>query len=51
MSDYEKGFVAKDTVTRLNQYIEKLKEVRAAAGEAAKKEEESGGTEDTTEEV
>lgn len=51
MSDYEKGFVAKDTVTRLNQYIEKLKEVRAAAGEAAKKEEESGGTEDTTEGV
>ena len=51
MSDYEKGFVAKDTVTRLNQYIEKLKEVRAAAGEAAKKEEESGGTEDTAEEV
>ncbi len=51
MSDYEKGFVAKDTVTRLNQYIEKLKEVRAAAEEAAKKEEESGGTEDTTEEV
>ena len=51
MSDYEKGFVAKETVTRLNQYIVKLKEVRAAAEEAAKKEEESGGTEDTTEGV
>lgn len=32
MSDYEKGFVAQDTVNRLNQYIEKLKEVRLAAG-------------------
>lgn len=49
MSDYEKSFIAKDTVTRLNQYIEKLKEVRAAAEEAAKKEEEGGNTEDTTE--
>ena len=35
MSDYEKSFIATDTVTRLNQYIEKLKEVRAAAEETA----------------
>ncbi len=35
MSDYEKSFMATDTVTRLNQYIEKLKEVRAAAEETA----------------
>lgn len=51
MSDYEKSFIAKDTVTRLNQYIEKLKEVRAAAEEAAKKEEETDNTEDTTEDT
>ena len=33
MSDYEKSFVAEDTVKNLNKYIEKLKEVRMAAGE------------------
>ena len=31
MNDYEKSFLAKDTVERLKQYIEKLKEVRHAA--------------------
>ncbi len=31
MTDYEKSFVASDTVKRLNEYIEKIKEVRAAA--------------------
>lgn len=36
MSDYEKTFLAKDTVTNLNKYIEKLKELRL-------KEEQSGG--------
>lgn len=33
MSDYEKTFIAKDVVDSLNKYIEKTKEVRAAAGE------------------
>ena len=31
MTDYEKSFVATDTVKRLNEYIEKIKEVRKAA--------------------
>lgn len=35
MNDYEKSFVAEDTVKNLNKYIEKLKEVRAAAEKAA----------------
>lgn len=34
MSDYEKGFLAKDVVTNLNKYIEKLKEIRKAAEDA-----------------
>ncbi len=33
MNEYEKSFLAKDVVKTLNQYIEKLKEVRLAAGE------------------
>lgn len=33
MNDYEKSFLAKDTIDRLNQYIERLKEVRRAAGQ------------------
>ncbi|MCH5341724.1 MAG: flagellar hook capping protein [Acetatifactor sp.] len=32
MSDYEKGFLAKDTVDRYKKYVEKLKQVYAAAG-------------------
>ena len=40
MTDYEKSFVAEDTVKTLNKYIEKLAEVRAAA-------EENGGGEDS----
>ena len=36
MNEYEKSFLATDVVKSLNQYIEKLKEIRAAA-------EESGG--------
>ncbi len=40
MTDYEKSFVATDTVNRLNKYVERLKEVRAAAEEAEKEEEE-----------
>jgi len=31
MSDYEKGFVASDTVSRLNKYTEQLAALRAAA--------------------
>lgn len=33
MTDYEKGFVAKEVVDKLKKYVEKLNEVRAAAGE------------------
>lgn len=36
MTDYEKTFIATDTVKRLNQYIEKIKEVRAAADKVDK---------------
>lgn len=32
MNDYERGFLAKDTVDRYKQYIEKLKQVYLAAG-------------------
>lgn len=35
MNDYEKSFVAEDTVKNLNKYVEKLKEVRKAAEKAA----------------
>ena len=35
MNDYEKGFVAEETVKNLNKYVEKLKEVRKAAEKAA----------------
>lgn len=35
MNDYEKSFVAEDTVKILNKYVEKLKEVRKAAEKAA----------------
>ena len=34
MTDYEKSFLAKDTVNSLNKYIERLKEIREAAKEA-----------------
>ena len=44
MNDYEKSFLASDTVKTLNKYIERLKEIRAAADEAGKTEgEEEGG--------
>lgn len=46
MTDYEKTFVADDVVTRLNAYIEKLKEVRLAA-EENNKANGSGGEEGT----
>lgn len=44
MTDYEKSFIAEDTVTTLNKYIERLKEVKQAAEEAAKREEENNGS-------
>lgn len=47
MTDYEKTFVAEDTVTTLNKYIERLKEVRAAAEEAEKRDEETGDGEES----
>ena len=48
MSDYEKSFVAEDTVKNLNKYIEKLKEVRMAADEGnIDSSEETEGTEGT----
>ena len=37
MTDYEKSFLAKDTVNSLNKYIERLKEIRKAAEEAEEK--------------
>ena len=36
MSDYEKSFLAEETVDKLQKYIERLKQVRAAAEEAEK---------------
>jgi len=33
MTDYEKSFIAKDTVELLNQYIDRLKQLRLSAGE------------------
>lgn len=50
MSEYEKSFLTDENVEKLNKYIEKLKEVRAAADklENEGKEEENGsGTEET----
>lgn len=47
MNDYEKTFVASDYVKKLEQYVEKLKEVRLAEEEANKKTEGSGDTDET----
>lgn len=47
MSDYEKSFIAEDTQKRLQSYIERLKEVRLAAEQAAKNEAENNGSEET----
>ena len=41
MSDYEKSFLAKDTVNSLNKYIERLKEIREAEEKAEEKKDES----------
>lgn len=52
MTDYEKSFVAADVVKRLNQYIERLKEIRAAAEEDGKGDEtEEGGGDSGKEET
>ncbi|MCI9337968.1 MAG: hypothetical protein HFH93_10610 [Lachnospiraceae bacterium] len=50
MTDYEKSFLTEENVTKLKKYIEKLKEVREAAGENdnegdGEDEKEPGGTE------
>lgn len=50
MNDYEKSFVASDTVKTLNKYIERLKEVRAAAEGEDKEPGETPDTPDTGEE-
>lgn len=49
MNDYEKSFLTDENVDKLKKYIEKLKEVREAAGEGEDKEEGEGDseTEDT----
>ncbi len=46
MNDYEKSFLASDTVKNLNKYIERLKEIRASADEAEKEDGEDGETGD-----
>ncbi len=47
MTDYQKTFVASDYVTTLEEYVEKLKEVRLAA-EEAEEAEETDDVEDTS---
>lgn len=39
MNDYEKSFLTEENIKKLEKYVEKLKEVRLAAEEAAKREE------------
>ena len=43
MTEYEKSFLATDTVKRYNEYVVRLEEVRNAAGEADKNEKPSEG--------
>lgn len=45
MNEYEKSFLAKDVVKALNEYIEKLKEVRAIAGDPGDGDDKVKGTE------
>lgn len=40
MTDYEKSFIATETLTKLNKYVERLKELRAMAEEEDKNESE-----------
>ena len=51
MSDYEKSFLTKDTVTSLNKYIERLKEIRKAEEKAEEKDSESTEKTEGTEEA
>ena len=51
MSDYEKSFLAKDPVTSLNKYIERLKEIRKAEEKAEEKDSESTEKTEGTEEA
>lgn len=51
MTDYEKSFLAKDTVTSLNKYIERLKEIRKAEEKAEEKDSESTEKTEGTEEA
>ena len=51
VSDYEKSFLSKDTVTRLNKYIERLKEIRKAEEKAEEKDSESTEKTEGTEEA
>lgn len=52
MNNYEKSFLAKDTVSSLEKYIERLKEIREAAKEAEeKKDTESAEETEKTEEA
>ena len=48
MNDYEKSFLAEDTVDRLKKYIERLKEVRLAE-EESKKNQDTGNVEEPDE--
>lgn len=48
MNDYEKSFIAKDVVTKLNEYIEKAKEVRARLGDQGGSDETDSDTTDET---
>lgn len=43
MTDYEKSFLTDENVEKLKKYIEKLKEVRAAADKAGNGDKEDGG--------
>ena len=49
MTDYEKSFLTEENVEKLKKYIERLKEVRAAADKAEGKDDgEDGGDEETS---
>lgn len=48
MTDYEKSFLAEDTQNRLKSYIERLAEVKLAAGQADKNEAEGSGSGETS---
>ena len=43
MTDYEKSFIATETVKNLNKYVERIKELRASAEEGDKEDGTEGG--------